>query len=177
MVASHVLYLFAVLNSIKAQVWVRTKQNFFQGTGRVMQVRPVMIFCPHKWPLRLYQHSRLYSSIVLIYRFCSLIPCEHLFINTWCCICLQVGHTRRLHHHPPTACGQSETVYREHRGPGSRGQRAGQGKTHPSGSVTAHSPVLLSSAGFLSGPDLESRPVHTRGVAWNVSCHIPCSIM
>lgn len=39
----------------------------------------------------------------------------------------QLGDPRGLHHHTPSACRQGEAVYREHRGAGTGGQRAGQG--------------------------------------------------
>ncbi len=46
-----------------------------------------------------------------------------------CFLLLQVGHTRRFHHHTPPARGQSQTLHRKHWSPGSGGQRAGQGET------------------------------------------------
>lgn len=39
----------------------------------------------------------------------------------------QLGDPGGLHHHTPAACCQGEAVYREHRGAGAGGQRAGQG--------------------------------------------------
>ncbi len=46
-----------------------------------------------------------------------------------CFLLLQMGHTRRFHHHTPPARSQSQTLHRKHWSPGSGGQRAGQGET------------------------------------------------
>lgn len=57
--------------------------------------------------------------------------CHHAVMeaNLWsvfCCV-FQLGDPGGLHHHTPSACCQGETVYREHRGAGTGGQRTGQG--------------------------------------------------
>lgn len=44
-------------------------------------------------------------------------------------VCSQLGNPRRLHHHTPSASGQSEALHREHRGSGPGGQGAGPGNT------------------------------------------------
>ena len=62
---------------------------------------------------------------------CVKTVCRHAVMeaNLWsdlCCV-FQLGDPGGLHHHTPSACCQGETVYREHWGAGTGGQRTGQG--------------------------------------------------
>lgn len=41
---------------------------------------------------------------------------------------LQMGNSRRFQHYPSSACGQSETLHRKHRGPGPGRQGTGKGE-------------------------------------------------
>lgn len=59
----------------------------------------------------------------------------------------QLGDPGGLHHHTPAACCQGEAVYREHRGAGAGGQRAGQGNVSLSRSLFSKSPTRLRKAG------------------------------
>lgn len=81
-----------------------------------------------------------YKSWIQILNACVLLLQDLYLIFLFCF--LQVGHTRRLHHHPPTASSQSETLHWKHRRSGFRGQRAWQGDFQSKSLQLVHSSAV-----------------------------------
>lgn len=73
--------------------------------------------------------SMIAADEVIVWEHCAtMLSWKANLWSVFCCV-FQLGDPRGLHHHTPSACCQGETVYREHRGAGTGGQRTGQGNT------------------------------------------------
>lgn len=128
---------------VEVKMWHISKQGFYLFDCCKMCLFDAVYLLFSMW----FHLENVWNEVKSLYQTCdfinkyskwllemkSLCGCYHAVMeaNLWsvfCCV-FQLGHPRGLHHHTPSACCQGETVYREHRGAGTGGQRTGQGNT------------------------------------------------